>query len=42
MIGPCYIAVTKGYVDIVSLLVENGASVNNFIGSDCDNKTTGI
>lgn len=40
--SPIYIAVTKGYVDIVSLLVQYGANVNNLIGSDCDNKSTGI
>ena len=39
--SPVYIAVIKGYLDIVSLLVEHGADVNLFIGSDCDNKCTG-
>ena len=36
-----YIAVTKGYLDIVSLLIEYGADVNLFIGTDQDNKCTG-
>lgn len=36
-----YIAVTKGYLDIVSLLVAYNADVNMFIGTDCDNKCTG-
>ena len=36
-----YIAVTKGYLDIVSLLIEYGADVNVFIGTDQDNKCTG-
>ncbi len=40
--SPIYIAVTKGYLDIVSLLVKYGANVNLFIGSDNDNKCTGI
>ena len=37
-----YIAVTKGYLDIVSLLVEYGADVNLFIGTDHDNKCTAL
>ena len=37
-----YIAVTKGYLDIVSLLIDYGANVNLFIGTDQDNKCTGI
>jgi ankyrin repeat protein len=39
--SPVYIAVIKGYIDILSLLIEYGADVNLFIGSDCDNKCTG-
>lgn len=39
--SPVYIAVTKGYVDIVDLLVQYGADVNILIGTDCDNKCTG-
>jgi ankyrin repeat protein len=39
--SPVYIAVTKGYVDIVGLLVEYGADVNVFIGMPNDNKCTG-
>ena len=39
--SPIYIAVTKGYLDIVSLLVNYGADVNLYIGSDNDNKCTG-
>lgn len=39
--SPIYIAVTKGYLDIVGLLIEYGANVNLEFGSDKDNKFTG-
>ncbi|CAF0957382.1 unnamed protein product [Brachionus calyciflorus] len=40
--SPVYIAVTRGYSDIVGLLVEHGADVNMLIGTECDNKCTAI
>jgi len=40
--SPIYIAVTKGYLDIVSLLVDYGANVNLYIGSENGTKCTGI
>jgi uncharacterized protein len=40
--SPVYIAVTKGYLDIVGLLIEYGADVNLYIGTDCDNKCTAL
>jgi ankyrin repeat protein len=39
--SPVYIAVTKGYVDIVDLLVSYGADVNILIGTYGDVKCTG-
>jgi ankyrin repeat protein len=40
--SPIYIAVTKGYLDIIGLLIEYGANVNLEFGSEKDNKFTGI
>jgi ankyrin repeat protein len=40
--SPVYIAVTKGYLDILDLLIEYGANVNTFIGTECDNKCTAL
>lgn len=40
--SPVYIAVTKGFVDIVGLLIEYGADVNVSIGMQNDSKCTGI
>jgi ankyrin repeat protein len=37
---PIYIAVTKGYVDIVNLLIDYGADVNVFIGTSVDEECT--
>lgn len=39
--SPIYIAVTKGYLDIVRQLVKYGANVNLCIGSENGNKCTG-
>lgn len=39
---PVYIAVTRGYLDILGLLVEHGADVNLSIGADCDYKCTAL
>jgi uncharacterized protein len=38
--SPIYVAVTKGYLDIVHLLVDNGADLNIFIGNMPINKCT--
>ena len=40
--SPVYIAVTKGYLDIVGLLVEYGADVNLSIGTAVDTKCTAL
>lgn len=40
--SPIYIAVTKGYLDIIGLLVEYGANVNLYIGAENDNKCTAL
>lgn len=39
---PIYIAVTKGYLDVVSILVEAGAEVNFVFGDLAVNKCTRI
>ena len=40
--SPVYIAVIKGYLDILSLLVEHGANVNLVVGAECDSKCTAL
>lgn len=40
--SPVYIAVTRGYADLVGLLIEHGADVNILIGTENDNKCTAL
>ena len=37
---PIYIATTKGYLEIIDVLIEYGANVNVFTGDENDNKCT--
>ncbi len=37
---PVYIATTKGYLEIIDILIEYGANVNLFAGDENDNKCT--
>lgn len=40
--SPVYIAVTRGYTELVGLLIEYGADVNLLIGTENDNKCTAL